>query len=87
MSKKLWLALKGDLLGQWPYNLIIAALGVTVLYTLILIPMKQHGMDKAMLFLIFSDPVALGMLFIGALILFERSDRTLEALVITSLRP
>ena len=83
---KLLLALRGDLLRQWRYNLIVTALVVTILYALILIPMRQNQMDKAMLFLIFSDPVALGMLFIGALILFERSDRTLEALVVTPLK-
>jgi fluoroquinolone transport system permease protein len=35
--------------------------------------------------LIFNDPAAIGMLFIGSLVLFERSDRTLEALQVTPL--
>lgn len=86
MTNKLIIALRGDLVRQWRYQLIGAAVLVTALYSLILIPMKQHELDKAMLFLIFSDPVALGMLFIGSLILFERTDRTLEAIVITPLK-
>ena len=48
--------------------------------------MRQNQLDKAMLFLIFSDPLVLGMTFIGALILFERADRTIDVIVITPLK-
>ncbi len=68
------------------YQIITAAFIIAAAYTLAfkLIPTIQ--IDQVLIFLIFSDPTLLGFIFIGAMILFERSDHTLSAQVITPLR-
>ncbi|MCB0579869.1 MAG: ABC transporter permease [Phaeodactylibacter sp.] len=81
-------ALQWDLIRQFRYNIIYAAGLVTLIYMLILLNLPEGPyQEKILIFLIFNDPAALGMLFIGALVLFERSENTLEALRVTPLAP
>ena len=76
-------ALKWDLIRQYRYNIVGVAAFVTVVYILILFGIEWEYKDKLVVFLIFNDPAALGMMFIGSLVLFEKSEHTLEALVAT----
>ena len=79
-------AIRWDLLRQFRYNIIYAALLVTLIYILILLNLPDGPYrEKMLVFLIFNDPAALGMLFIGSLFLFERSENTLPALWVTPL--
>ena len=84
---RLLIALKWDFIRQQRYQIVTAAVLVTVLYILLFLGLQWEYEDKLLIFLIFNDPVGLGMLFIGSLILFEKSDRTLQALVVTPIRP
>ena len=79
-------ALKWDLIRQYRYNIIGVAAFVSVVYILILFGIEWEYKDKLVVFLIFNDPAALGMIFIGSLVLFEKSEHTLEALVATPIR-
>jgi fluoroquinolone transport system permease protein len=69
------------------YQILMVAFVIAGAYTLAftLIPVLQ--IDTVLIYLIFSDPTALGFIFIGAMILFEKSDQTLPAQVITPLKP
>ncbi|MCB0546907.1 MAG: hypothetical protein KDD19_04915 [Phaeodactylibacter sp.] len=84
--QKLAIAIQWDFIRQFRYNILYAALLVTVIYILILLNVPEGPYrEKILIFLIFNDPAALGMLFIGSLFLFERSEHTLEALWVTPL--
>jgi fluoroquinolone transport system permease protein len=68
------------------YQILMVAFIIAAIYTLAfkLIPAIQ--VDPVLIYLIFSDPTAFGFIFIGAMILFEKTDQTLPAQVITPLR-
>ncbi len=79
--QKLAIAIKWDLLRQFRYNIVYAALLVMLIYILILLNLPEGPYrEKLLIFLIFNDPAALGMLFIGSLFLFEHSENTLQAI-------
>jgi fluoroquinolone transport system permease protein len=83
---KKWIQVfRWDLLREWRYNIVAVALLVTAVYVALirLLPLTEVVSGKLLVFFIFNDPTALGMLFVGSLILFERADRTLYALAIT----
>lgn len=69
------------------YQILMVAFVIAGVYTLAfkLIPALQ--IDPVLIYLIFSDPTAIGFIFIGAMILFEKTDQTLPAQVITPLKP
>ena len=86
MMKHLAFAIRWDYLRQFRYNIVYAAILVTLIYILILVNLPETPLrEKLVIFLIFNDPAALGMLFIGSLFLFERSEHTLHALWVTPL--
>lgn len=66
--------------------LAVAAI-VTVLYTAIIQILPDESFTRVLTILIFSDPVMLGFMFTGALVLFEKSTNILQALTITPVRP
>jgi fluoroquinolone transport system permease protein len=82
---KLLSAIKWDFLRQLRYNIISAAVVVNALYILLLwnLPAGQFGWLA--IFMIFNEPVGMGLLFIGALYLFEKSENTLAAMGVTPL--
>lgn len=84
--KRLQYAIAGDIVRQQRYQIITIAVAITVIYIGIFYFIPGASQDKVVQFMIFNDPVALGMLFIGAMYLFEKSENTLEALVVTPLR-
>lgn len=86
MNKRLWHAIIGDLTRQYRYQVFAAAVAITIIYILILCFIPGAAQDKVVQFLIFNDPVALGMLFSGAMFLFEKNENTLEALSVTPLK-
>ena len=86
--QKIAIAIQWDLIRQFRYNILYAALLVTVIYILILLNLPENPYQgKILIFLIFNDPAALGMLFVGSLILYERSENTFQALWVTPLQP
>jgi fluoroquinolone transport system permease protein len=74
------------LLLDYRYRIIHVALLTVILWTLVLqgIPFLNTG--RVVAALLFLDPTILGFVFIGALVLFEKSDRSLEALTVTPMR-
>jgi fluoroquinolone transport system permease protein len=66
--------------------LAVAAI-VTLLYTVIIQVLPNESFTEILTVLIFSDPVMLGFMFTGALVLFEKNSNTLQALNVTPVRP
>lgn len=81
--RKLIHRIKWDLLFTLRYNVITVALIVTVLYTLVFKFIPGADIIEVVVSLIFSDPVMLGFMFIGAMVLFEKDANTLQALSVT----
>ncbi len=75
--------LKWDFILQSRYKIIhISILSVVLYYlTLVAIPSVNNAEFQA-LFLFF-DPTLIGIMFIGALVLFEKTENTLQALTVT----
>jgi fluoroquinolone transport system permease protein len=75
-----------DLLLQLRYQIITVAIVITVAYTLVFKLLAKDGFDEVLVVIIFSDPVMIGFIFIGALVLFEKGSGTIDALIVTPLR-
>jgi fluoroquinolone transport system permease protein len=63
----------------------IAAL-ITALYAGILQVLPENNFITVMITLIFTDPVMLGFMFVGVMVLFEKGGNTLQALSVTPVR-
>lgn len=66
--------------------LAVAAI-VTLLYSVIIQILPDVSFTRVLTILIFSDPVMLGFMFTGALVLFEKSTNILQVLTVTPVRP
>ncbi|MGF7060059.1 hypothetical protein [Brassicibacter mesophilus] len=84
--KKLIKSIKGDLFLQFKYGFYAVYLVITVFYIILLIKLPVKASEVASPFIIFSDPSILGFYFIGALILLEKAENTIEYLIITPLK-
>ncbi|NIR48483.1 ABC transporter permease [candidate division KSB1 bacterium] len=78
--------LRYDMLFQFRHGFYYAYVFVTVSYVLGLLNIEPGLREPVTTLLLFSDTAPLGFLFIGAIILLERGQNTLEALFITPLR-
>lgn len=78
--------LRWDYLLQIRYHLLTAVAVVTAGYMVIFTAFGPTATNELLILLIFSDPVMLGFLCIGALVLFEQDAGTLRALVVTPMK-
>lgn len=78
--------IRWDLQLQIRYNIITAALVVTLFYILLLANLSFDEIDKLLVFFIFSDPSMLGFLFTGVIVLYEKNAHVLDALNVTPLK-
>ena len=75
-----------DLKLQARNNIITIAVIIAALYTGIFYLLNLKGFDDILIALILTDPAFMGFIFIGVIILFEKSANTLEALVVTPIK-
>ena len=79
--------LVGDIRFQWKYGFYFLYFIFTMLYMIILQLMPYAWKDKASMVLVFSDPAAIGLFFMGAIILLEKSEQTLQSIAISPVKP
>lgn len=85
--KQLLHLLKWDFILLQRNQVIGVSAMVTLVYALIFKGLQNFGnVDKWLVLVIFNDPALLGFLFVGAMVLFEKNENTLQALVITPLK-
>jgi len=72
-------------LMKYGFCLLYAVL--TALYVTVLWALPDGWREKAAAILIFSDPAAMGLFFMGAMVLLEKSQRTPCALAVSPVRP
>ena len=78
-------AIRNDIRFQLKYGFYLLYLVISMIYIGIIfaLPASMRGIVSAVV--AFSDPSALGLFFMGAIILFEKSERVLNSLFISPL--
>lgn len=75
-----------DMKFQLKYGFYFIYGVMTVLYLLLLFALPSHWREKAATLMIFSDPAAMGLFFMGAIILLEKSQRVLNAIAVSPVK-
>jgi fluoroquinolone transport system permease protein len=75
-----------DFILMWRNKIILVAAIITLLYMVVLQVLPQAFFNMVLTTLIFTDPVMIGFLFIGAMVLFEKNGNTLQAVAVSPVR-
>lgn len=75
-----------DLRLQRRYGFYYAAIVVTLVWTALLFSLPDDAKKQALPLIIFADLATVGYFFIAGMVLFEKSERTLLALLVSPLR-
>ncbi len=86
-TRRLTAALSNDVRFQYRYGFYLLYLVITIIYAGILLAMPQSWRPLAAAVIVFSDPAALGLFFMGGIVLFEKSERTLDFLFVSPFTP
>ncbi len=77
----------GDIRFQFKYGFYFIYFILSLLYISLIFALPADWRKPAGLLMIFSDPAAMGLYFMGAIVLFEKSQRVLDSLVISPVKP
>ncbi len=75
-----------DMRFQARYGFYFLYAVLTVIYTIILFALPENWREKAAAILIFSDPASMGLFFMGAIVLLEKSQHTPCAFAVSPVR-
>lgn len=78
-------AILWDLRLQMRYRILTVAAFITALYCALFQLLPASTRPVAAVVLIFSDPTTIGFIFVGVLVLFERAEGTLQAVIVSPL--
>jgi len=84
--KTLFQLIRWDLTLQLRYNIVTIAVIIAALYILLLKLLPEGNINSLRMILLLSDPTMFGILFTGVLVLYEKDNNTLNALVVTPLK-
>lgn len=84
---KLAALVAGDVKIQFRYGIYGLYLVFSVLYIGLLFALPESWRERAAVMLIFTDPSAMGLYFMGAIVLFEKGERALNALAVSPVLP
>ncbi|MEA4894498.1 MAG: ABC transporter permease [Oscillospiraceae bacterium] len=79
--------LTGDIRFQYKYGFYFIYLVFSVLYIGLLYAFPEAWRGKAAILMIFSDPSAMGLFFMGAILLFEKSEHVLNSIAVSPAKP
>lgn len=77
----------GDIRFQFKYGFYFLYLIFTVLYISLLLILPDAWRERAAILMIFSDPAAIGLYFMGSIVLFEKSEQVLNSIAISPVKP
>lgn len=77
----------GDIRFQFKYGFYFLYLIFTLLYISLLFILPEAWRKSAAILMIFSDPAAMGLYFMGSILLFEKSERVLNSIAISPVKP
>lgn len=78
--------IKGDIRFQFKYGFYFVYAVFTAVYLSLIFVMPQSWREKAAAIMIFSDPAAMGLFFMGAIVLLEKSERILNSLAVSPVK-
>lgn len=78
---------RGDIRFQFKYGFYFLYLVFSVLYISLLSALPVAWRAQAAVLMIFTDPAAMGLFFMGAIVLFEKSERVLNSIAISPVKP
>ena len=76
----------GDIHFQWKYGFYFIYFILTVLYVCGIAALPEHWKTDIASIMIYSDPAALGLFFMGAIVLLEKSQKVLNAMVVSPVK-
>jgi fluoroquinolone transport system permease protein len=79
--------LVGDITLQYKYGFYFLYVFLTLFYIALLSVLPFGWRSTAAILMIFSDPAALGIFFMGALVLYEKGERVLDSLAVSPVQP
>jgi len=79
--------LRGDVRFQMKYGFYFIYLLFSLLYIGLLYALPDAWRSKAAILMIFTDPSAMGLFFMGAIVLFEKSERVLDSIAVSPAKP
>ncbi|MGN0142698.1 MAG: ABC transporter permease [Roseburia sp.] len=79
--------IKGDIIFQWKYGFYLLYFIMIIIYTSIFSCLKGDIKDTVVAICVYSDPAAMGMFFMGALILLEKSQRVINSIAVSPVSP
>ena len=76
----------GDIHFQWKYGFNFIYFILTVLYVCGIAALPEHWKTDIASIMIYSDPAAMGLFFMGAIVLLEKSQKVLNAMVVSPVK-
>ncbi len=76
-----------DIKFQYKYGFYFLYLVFSVFYITLLYALPVAWREKAAILMIFSDPAAMGLFFMGAIVLFEKGERVLDSIAVSPAKP
>lgn len=78
--------IRGDIHFQWKYGFYFIYFILTLLYVCAIAALPEHWKKDTAAIMIYSDPAAMGLFFMGAIVLLEKSQKILNAMVISPVK-
>ena len=75
-----------DIFFQWKYGFYYIYALISIIYICVLNSLPEAYKNDVSTVLVFSDPAAIGLFFMGAIILLEKSQRILNAVAISPVK-
>lgn len=79
--------LKGDIRFQYKYGFYVLFLIFSLIYVVMIKVLPQSAQGTISAVLIFTDPTAMGLIFMGAIVHFEFSEKTLNSITVSPVSP
>ncbi len=77
----------GDIRFQFKYGFYFLYLVFTVFYISLLHALPAAWRGQAAILMLFSDPAAMGLIFMGAIVLYEKGERVLNSISVSPVKP
>ena len=75
--------IKGDMIFQWKYGFYALYFLMIIIYLVVFSFFKGDIKDTIVSICVYTDPAAMGMFFMGALILLEKSQRIINSIAVS----
>ena len=76
----------GDIKFQFKYGFYFLYLFLSIIYICIINVFPTFMREKIAIIMIYSDPAAMGLFFMGAIVLLEKSQKVLNAMVVSPVK-